>query len=52
LIKSKDKIEANVKDSKKALDKHKSHVEELRKMIKDQAEGAAKKELENVADNA
>lgn len=38
--------------SNEALAKHSQHVAELKKMIKDQADGPAKQELQDVLKNA
>lgn len=53
LKKSVDKINSNIVESKKALEKHKAHVKELKGLVKEQNEdSAAKAELDNVLKNA
>jgi hypothetical protein len=52
LIKSKEKIEQNLDQSKKALEKHSQHVKELKSIVKGQSAGAAKDELKKVLDSA
>ena len=42
LKKSIEKINENLTSSNEALTKHQQHVDELKKMIKDQADGPAK----------
>lgn len=53
LKKSVEKIDANIVESKKALEKHTAHVKELKELVKHQSEdSAAKSELDNVLKNA
>ena len=53
LKKSIKKINQNLAESKKALDKHTAHVKELKELVKQQKDGsAAKTELDNVLNNA